>query len=180
MVFTVTLDFKDKINNSVLKEVEKSIKMLSGAKVYSGVIGEDERTTRMAYESEFGLWTVYDRGPFKGQWVHDATRPFVSAPVEKNSEHIGSLLSSWISRTPLKVENIQKSLKKCGEVMAELQTTSILSRGSNIGGWEQFNDDGFGEDNCPRTEKTKGFNFPLLNEQHQPFPIKYEVELGGA
>lgn len=179
MVFTVTLDFKDKINNSVLKEVEKSIKMLSGAKVYSGVIGEDERTTRMAYENEFGLGSVYDWGPFEGEPVQDPKRPFISAPIEKNAEHIGSVLSSWLNNS-FNTKKIEQTLKKCGEMMSELQTTSILSRGSNIGGWNQFNGGRAGENNSGRTVGTKGFDFPLLDRHHNPFPIKYEVELGGA
>lgn len=179
MVFTVTLDFKDKINNSVLKEVEKSIKMLSGAKVYSGVIGEDERTSEMAHDSEFGRLTVYDHGPHQGEAVLDPKRPFVSAPVEKNIERIGSVLEMFLMGA-LNQKNIKEGLESCGETMSDLQKEAISSIGASVGGWAQFNGGKVGNENSPRTVETKGFSLPLHNQNHQPMPIKYEVELGGA
>lgn len=166
MVFTVTLDFKDKINNSVLKEVEKSIKMLSGAKVYSGVIGEDERTSRMAKENEFGLFSVFDWGPHKGEGIKDPPRPFVDAPERVGKEEIKSFIE-FMTFGGMSEKSIKDLLDGCGEIMSKQQKDMIEAWGAI-------------KDNCPETVETKGFNHPLHDRNHQPFPIKYEVELGGA
>lgn len=166
MVFTVTLDFKDKINNSVLKEVEKSIKMLSDAKVYSGVIGEDERTTRMAKESEFGLISVFDVGPYKGESVKDPSRPFVDAPERVGVDELKSFIE-FMTFGGVTEKSVKDLLDGCGEIMSKQQKDMIEAWG-NI------------KDNSERTVETKGDNHPLHDRSGQPFPIKYEVELGGA
>ena len=166
MVFTVTLDFKDKINNSVLKEVEKSIKMLSGAKVYSGVIGEDERTTRMAKESEYGEMATFDYGPYKGSTIVDKPRPFVDAPERVGVDELKSFIGFMWNGNMSKKATIDL-LDGCGEIMSKQQKDMIEAWG-NI------------KDNSERTVETKGDNHPLHDRSGQPFPIKYKVELGGA
>lgn len=166
MVFTVTLDFKDKIKNSVLKEVEKSIKMLSGAKVYSGVIGEDERTSRMAKESEFGLFSVFDWGPHKGEGIKDPPRPFVNAPERVGLDELKSFIEFMWSGNMSKKATMDL-LDGCGDIMARQQRDMIEAWGAI-------------KDNSLPTIETKGFNHPLHDRSGQPFPIKYEVELGGA
>lgn len=166
MVFTVTLDFKDKINNSVLKGVEKSLKMLSGAKVYSGIIGEDERTTRMAKESEYGETATFDYGPYKGSTIVDKPRPFVDAPERVGLDELKSFVE-FMTFGGISEKSIKDMLEGCGEIMSKQQKDMIETWGAI-------------KDNSPRTVETKGDNHPLHDRSGKPFPIKYEVELGGV
>lgn len=172
MVFAVTLDFKNKINDSILKEVEKTAKYLANSYVESGVIDEDERTSRMAHESEFGKWAVYDWGPYAGEDVHDHPRPFVSAPINQNEGKLKDLVAFFLMNN-FNTNSAKVALRECGEEMSRLQTESMTSKGATIGGWEQFSEDG--DKNCPRTIATKGFDFPLLDRYHNPFPITNRI-----
>lgn len=165
MVFAVTLDFKNKINNSILKEVEKSIDILSKAKIYSGVIGEDERTSRMAHENEFGEVAVFDNGPYKGSMVKDPPRPFVDAPERYGKEELKSFIE-FMTFGNMSEKSTKDLLDGCGEIMSKQQKEMIEAWGAI-------------EDNSPRTVETKGFNKPLHDRNGKPFPIKYEVQTGG-
>lgn len=166
MVFAVNLEFKNRINDAVLKEVEKTAKYLANSYVESGVIDEDERTSRMAHESEFGLMAVYDRGPYEGSKVQDPPRPFVSAPVNQNEGKLKDLVAFFLMNN-FNTNGAKVALRECGEEMSRLQTESILTNGASIGGWL--------ENNSPRTIATKGFDGPLLDENHQPFPITNRI-----
>lgn len=167
MVFTVSLDFKDKINGAVLKEVEKSIDMLSKANVYSGVIGEDERTSRMAHENEFGMPSTFDYGPYKGETVFDPPRPFVDAPERSGLSEIKNFIEFMSFGDKLSIKTIKYMLEGCGEIMSKQQKDMIETWGAI-------------KDNSQRTVETKGDNHPLHDRSGRPFPIKYKVELGGA
>lgn len=167
MVFTVSLDFKNKTNDAVLKEVEKSIKMLSKASVISGVIDEDERTSRMAHENEFGMPATFDYGPYKGETVFDPPRPFVDAPERTGTEEIKNYIEFMSAGEKFSTKAIKDMLDGCGEIMSKQQKDMIEA-------WGDI------EDNSPRTVETKGFNRPLHDRNNKPFPIKYKVLLGGA
>ena len=167
MVFAVNLDFKNKINDAVMKEVEKSIKMLSGAKVYSGVIGEDERTSRMAYENEYGLVATFDNGPYKGQEIADKPRPFVDAPERNGVEELSNFIEFMSMGETFNTKAIKDMLDGCGEIMSKQQKDMIETWGAL-------------KDNSERTVETKGLNHPLHDRNDRPFPIKYKVELGGV
>ena len=166
MVFAVNLEFKNKINDAVLKEVEKTAKYLANSYVESGVIDEDERTSRMAHESEFGLSSIYDWGPFEGESVRDPARPFVSAPINQNERKLKDLIAFFMMNN-FNTKGAKVALRECGEEMSRLQTEAILTNGASIGGWE--------ENNSGRTVATKGFDGPLLDRNHQPFPITNRI-----
>ena len=167
MVFTVSLDFKDKIKGAVLKEVEKSIDMLSKATVLSGIIGEDERTSRMAKESEFGETATFDYGPYKGSTIVDKPRPFVDAPERYGVDEIKSFIDFMTTGDMFSTKAIKDMLDGCGELMSKQQKEMIEAWGAI-------------KDNSPRTVETKGDNHPLHDRSGRPFPIKYKVEFGGV
>ena len=177
MVFAVNLEFKNKVKDSILKEVLKTANYLSNSHIESGVIGEDERTSRMAHESEFGKPAVYDWGPYAGEDVYDPPRPFISAPINKNEKRLKEIIAFFLMNS-FDIKSAKTALKACGDEMSRLQTESILSRGESIGGWNQFSSHGYS--NETRTIKTKGFDFPLLDRNHSPFPIKNRIITGGS
>lgn len=166
MVFAVNLSFKNKVKDSILSEIIKSAKKLSKSYVESGVIGEDERTLRMAYLNEFGGITNYDKDPHKGEEVMVPPRPFVDAPerlgLQELSSFIDFMLDGGITDRTLK-----DMLEGCAKIMSDQQKKRI----------EQWGDI---KDNSERTVDIKGFNRPLHDSNNHPFQIKTRVIIGGA
>ena len=166
MVFAVNLEFKNKVKESVLDEIIKSAKMLNKSYVESGVIGEDERTLRMAYLNEFGGITNYDKDPHKGEEVVVPPRPFVDAPERVGTKELGDFIE-FMTYGGLGRKTIKDMLDGCGEIMAKQQKERIKQ-------WGDI------KDNSPRTVDIKGFNRPLHDSNNSPFPIKTRVVIGGA
>lgn len=166
MVFAVKLEFKNKVKESVLDEIIKSAKMLNKSYVESGVIGEDERTLRMAYLNEFGGITNYDKDPHKGEEVMVPPRPFVDAPERVGVDELRSFIE-FMSFGKINKKVIKDILDGCGKIMSDQQKERI----------EQWGDI---KDNSPRTVDIKGFNRPLHDSNNSPFPIKTRVVIGGA
>ena len=166
MVFAVNLSFKNKVKDSILNEIIKSARTLNKSYVESGVIGEDERTLRMAYLNEFGGITNYDKDPHKGEEVVVPPRPFVDAPerlgLQELSSFIDFMLDGGITNRILK-----DMLEGCAKIMSDQQKKRI----------EQWGDI---KDNSERTVDIKGFNRPLHDSNNHPFPIKTRVIIGGA
>lgn len=166
MVFAVNLEFKNKVKDSILDDIIKSAKILNKSYVESGVIGEDERTLRMAYLNEFGGITSYDKDPHKGEEVMVPPRPFVDAPERVGTKELGNFIE-FMAEGNLNQKGIKQILDGCGEIMAKQQKERI----------EQWGDI---KDNSERTVDIKGFNRPLHDSNNQPFPIKTKVVFGGA
>ena len=166
MVFAVNLQFKNKVKDSILNEIIKSAKTLNKSYVESGVIGEDERTLRMAYLNEFGGITNYDKDPHKGEEVMVPPRPFVDAPERVGTKELGNFIE-FMSYGGLSHKSIKDMLDGCAEIMSNQQKERI----------EQWGDI---KDNSDRTVDIKGFNRPLHDSNNNPFPIKTRVVIGGA
>lgn len=166
MVFAVNLSFKNKVKDSILDEIIKSAKTLNKSYVESGVIGEDERTLRMAYVNEFGGITNYDKDPHKGEEVMVPPRPFVDAPERIGTKELGKFIE-FMSYGGLSNKSIKDMLDGCAEIMSNQQKERI----------EQWGDI---KDNSERTVDIKGFNRPLHDSNNHPFPIKTKVVIGGA
>lgn len=166
MVFAVNLSFKNKVKDSILNEIIKSANTLNKSYVESGVIGEDERTLRMAYLNEFGGITNYDKDPHKGEEVMVPPRPFVDAPERVGTKELGNFIE-FMSYGSLSNKSIKDMLDGCAEIMSNQQKERI----------EQWGDI---KDNSERTVDIKGFNRPLHDSNNHPFPIKTKVVIGGA
>lgn len=166
MVFAVNLQFKNKINENVLKGILKAAKMLNGSYVESGVIDEDERTMHMAYLNEFGGIGVYDKDPHKGEEVTVPPRPFVDAPERIGQEELKNFIE-FMSFGKMNEKVIKDTLEGCGEIMANTQK-------------ERMEEWGDIKDNSQRTVDIKGFNRPLHDSNNHAFPIKTRVVMGGA
>ena len=166
MVFAVNLQFKNKVKDSILSEIIKAAKTLNKSYVESGVIGEDERTLRMAYLNEFGGITNYDKDPHKGEEVMVPPRPFVDAPERVGMKELGNFIE-FMAEGNINQKGIKDILEGCGEIMSKQQKERI----------ERWGDI---KDNSQRTVEIKGFNRPLHDSNNNPFPIKTRVVIGGA
>lgn len=167
MVFAVNLEFKNKINGAVLERISKMADTISKSYVLSGVIGEDQRTSQMAYQNEYGnITTMYDKEPHKGEEVVVPPRPFISEPARAGLTEIKSFLDFMFFNNITK-KGLKSALNGCADIMARQQRDKIELWG-NI------------KDNSPRTVEIKGFNRPLHNSNNNPFPIKTKVVIGGV
>ncbi len=167
MVFAVNLEFKNKINGSVLDRISKMADTLSKSYVLSGVIGEDSRTSQMAYQNEYGnIITTYDKEPHKGEEVVVPPRPFISEPARDGLSEIKSFMDFMFFNNITK-RGLKETLKGCADIMSRQQRDKIEQWG-NI------------KDNSERTVDIKGFNRPLHDSNNHPFPIKTKVVIGGA
>ena len=161
-----TVSCKINIDNSGLKELEKALQYLKNNVVHSGVINADPETTLIAAKNEFGGHSVYTYGPYKGETVEVPERSFIRKSLNRMNKQIieYGCLPFYNEMTE---RSAREALENVGEMASNAQMTAIETNGSNVDGWQTWQD--------YRTIITKGHNKPLFTRNFETFPIDYKV-----
>lgn len=170
MVFTVTLDFKKDIKNGLLDRIEGAIEYLKNNHAESGVIDEEPEVEEKALLNEYGGFSKYEDGPFKGETVLVPGRPFIHGGVDNVIEKSNRMAANEL-KNGLNLTNARRALNVLAREAKMGQEHALESNGEGIAGWQKHNE--------PRTVATKGFDKPLYTRHNKTFPISNRIVEGG-